>query len=77
MLVLTRKPGESIRIGNDIIITIIDRSSGAIKVGIDAPVNVPVYREELYKHICLENKNAVLSTELGENILDVLKKGVD
>ena len=76
MLVLTRKPGESIRIGNNIIITIMDRSSGGVKVGIEAPTPIPIFREEIYNHICRENQNAVLPAELDSDLLDVLKKGV-
>lgn len=50
MLVLTRRSGESIRIGDDIRITIIDRDhTGQIRVGIDAPRNIPILRAELYE----------------------------
>lgn len=47
MLVLTRKQGESIIIGDDIKVKILDISSNFIKIGIDAPREIPVYREEL------------------------------
>ena len=50
MLVLTRRFGESIRIGDDIRVTIIDRDHvGQIRVGIQAPKNISILREELYE----------------------------
>ena len=47
MLVLSRKIGERIMIGKDIIITVIDINRSKIRIGIEAPNQVPVYREEL------------------------------
>ena len=46
MLILTRKPGQSIRIGGNIVVTVI-RSHGTIKLGIDAPKNVSIWRSEI------------------------------
>ncbi len=47
MLVLSRKKGEALKIGNDIIITILETGDGRVKVGIDAPPEVRVLRAEL------------------------------
>ncbi len=47
MLVLTRKPGEKIHIGNDIILTVLEVQGSRIRVGIDAPDDVRVLRAEL------------------------------
>lgn len=47
MLVLSRKLGEVIRIGDDIVITIVDIDRGKIRVGIEAPRKVPIFRKEL------------------------------
>ena len=47
MLVLTRKVGERIVIGNSIMVTILESHGGRIRLGIDAPHEVPVYREEI------------------------------
>jgi carbon storage regulator len=47
MLVLSRRPGEQVRIGDDITLTVIEAVGGRIKLGIDAPRHVPVWREEL------------------------------
>lgn len=55
MLVLTRKNGESIRIGDGIIITILEQTSGQVKLGITAPAAVPIHREEIYIKIRAEN----------------------
>jgi carbon storage regulator len=49
MLVLSRKLGEKIMIGDDIVITVVDIDRGKIRLGITAPKEVPVYREELIK----------------------------
>ena len=50
MLVLSRKLGEKIIIGKDIIITVIDINRSKIRIGIEAPNQVPVYREELLEN---------------------------
>lgn len=55
MLILTRKLGEKIRIGNEIKITILNASGRQIKVGVEAPPDVAVHREEVYQMIREEN----------------------
>ncbi len=47
MLVLSRKPGEKVRIGNAITFTVLSAQRGKIRIGIEAPGQLPVYREEL------------------------------
>lgn len=47
MLVLSRKQGESIRIADQITVTIVELGRGRVRVGISAPLNVPVHREEV------------------------------
>lgn len=49
MLVLTRKKNEVIRIGNNVTITIVDIRENKVRVGIAAPKEVPVHREEVYQ----------------------------
>jgi carbon storage regulator len=63
LLVLTRKRDESIIIGDDIKITIVDVRGDQVKIGIDAPRQIPVHREEVYKEIQEENRGAVLTDE--------------
>ena len=57
MLILTRKPGESIYIG-DIKVTVVEIKGHQIRVGIDAPPEVRIYREEIYVQIMEENRKA-------------------
>ena len=58
MLILTRKCNESIRIGDEITITVMRIDSGQVRIGIDAPRGVPVHREEVYERIQAENRQA-------------------
>ncbi len=58
MLVLTRKPGEGIIIGDDITIKIITIKGGAIRIGIDAPLDTKIHRQEVYDRMAEENRNA-------------------
>jgi carbon storage regulator len=50
MLVLSRKLGEKIFIGDNICITVVDIDRGKIRLGIEAPRDVPIYRQELFPH---------------------------
>lgn len=55
MLVLARRVNESIIIGDQIKVTIVEVNKGKVKLGIEAPANVSVHREEVYKEIQREN----------------------
>ncbi|MCP8617601.1 carbon storage regulator CsrA [Salirhabdus salicampi] len=70
MLVLTRKTGESIRIGDDIEVKIVDVDGDQVKIGISAPKNVDIYREEIYEQIERENEQA---SRVTKDILNLLK----
>lgn len=59
MLVLTRKAGEGIVIGDEIRVTILENKEGRIRLGIEAPEDKKIYREEVYQRICQENKEAL------------------
>lgn len=59
MLVLTRKTDESIIIGDDIRITVVEVRHDQVKLGITAPRDIPVHREEVYREIQEENRRAV------------------
>lgn len=58
MLVLTRKAGESIVIGSDIRVTVLEMQGRQIRLGIEAPPEVPVHRGEIYERIKEENERA-------------------
>jgi carbon storage regulator len=62
MLVLTRKLGESIAIDDDIRITVVQIKGKQIRLGIDAPRETVVHREEVYLAIQAQNKKAVNAT---------------
>lgn len=58
MLVLSRHRDESIMIGDDIVITIVDIRGDKVRLGIDAPSAIPVHRQEVYEAIQRENRKA-------------------
>jgi carbon storage regulator len=64
MLILTRKPGESLYIGDNVKVTIVEIKGNQIRVGIEAPSELRIYREEIYLQILDENKKAA------EGVLD-------
>jgi carbon storage regulator len=70
MLALSRKANESIVIGNDIEITVLEVKGDQVKIGISAPKSVPIYRKEIYLQIKEANKEAIESTMTD----DILKK---
>ncbi len=71
MLVLTRKSGESINLGDDITITIVEIKGGSLRIGIDAPPELRIFRKELYEKIKKEN---LLSSVVQLEQLEEIKK---
>ncbi len=71
MLVLTRRPGERITIGDDIIVTVISAGGGQVRLGITAPRSVQVLREEIYKAMREENREAAQGLQHAERLKDV------
>ena len=51
MLVLTRRGGQSLRIGNDITVTVLEDRGRQVRLGIDAPKEIPVHREEVHERL--------------------------
>ncbi|MEQ9411320.1 MAG: carbon storage regulator [Fuerstiella sp.] len=71
MLVLTRKPAETIRIGDDIVIKVIKTSRGTVKIGIDAPEDIRVIRGELLENAAPQHPEPVVS-QLADHFSGVL-----
>lgn len=69
MLILTRKSGEGIRIGDNIIIKIIEIRGNQIRLGVDAPRSTAVHREEIYELIQKQNQASALSSPADPQVL--------
>ena len=68
MLVITRKKGDAILLGDNIEITVVKVEEGSVKLAISAPKDVTILRKELYSEVTEENKNATI------NDISLLKK---
>ena len=72
MLVLTRRPGQSVYIGDDIKITLVEIKGNQVRIGVDAPSTVRIFREEIYLQILEENRSAAaLSAEAPKDLSGV------
>ncbi|NMB41464.1 MAG: carbon storage regulator CsrA [Firmicutes bacterium] len=69
MLVLTRRRGESIVLGDDIEISVLEVNGDAVRIGIEAPREVPIYRREIYEAIRAENISAARAAEKMKKII--------
>lgn len=77
MLVLSRKKGQSIMIGSDIEISIVDIQGDQIRLGIEAPRNITIHRKEVFEEIIKENKQAA-SVEVNPELIKSIKiKGIE
>jgi len=74
MLILARKIDEKIKIGNDITITIISVQGDQVKIGVEAPKNVKVFRQEVFDAIQEENKLALASPSQDDSAVTALAK---
>jgi carbon storage regulator len=74
MLILTRKSGEGIRIGDAISLRIIEIRGNQVRLGIDAPKNVSVHREEIYALIRQQNETAAQASPDDSKLLAALWK---
>lgn len=74
MLVLSRKAGEAIVIGENIEISILEVRGDVVSIGIEAPRDVRVWRKELWLETAQENKRAVAPTALAKEAEDILRQ---
>ena len=58
MLVLSRRAGESINIGDDVVVTVLEVRGDVVRVGINAPRSIRVHREEVYRELQAANRQA-------------------
>ena len=72
MLVLTRKPGEKIFIGDNVSLTVVEVKGDSVRIAVDAPRDVKIYRGEIDEAIIAENKAAAIAGDMKQ--LDGLKK---
>lgn len=63
MLIITRKPGEKIMLGDDVTVEVIEVSGSSVRIGIAAPRSVPVYREEIWAAVKEENAASAASAD--------------
>jgi carbon storage regulator len=58
LLIITRRPGEKIMLGDDVVIEVIEVNGSSVRIGIAAPRSIPVYREEIWQSVKAENAAA-------------------
>lgn len=71
MLILQRKPGESLRIGENITVSVLGVENGRVRIAIDAPTDIPILRSELIATIAANQEALIPDTPAGE-LLDLL-----
>jgi carbon storage regulator len=62
VLIITRKPGEKIMLGDDVVVHVMEIVGNSVRVGIQAPRSLPVYREEIWDAVREENRAAAAAT---------------
>ena len=74
MLILSRRPGESLTIGDDVVVTVVGVSGNQIRLGITAPREVRVLREEVYKAVREENQAAANGLDSNRSLGDAVRQ---
>jgi carbon storage regulator len=74
MLILTRRPGESLTIGDDVVVTVVGVSGNQIRLGITAPQEVRVLRAEIHKGMREENQAAANGLDSNSKLEDAATK---
>lgn len=69
MLILSRNKGQKIIIDHNIVISVVEVSGEQVRIGIEAPADVSIYREEIYDAIQEQNKEAVLQSDNVQELL--------
>lgn len=69
MLILTRREGESIIMGNDVVITVSEVRGNQVRLGIQAPRSLQIHRAEVYEQVVSENRAAVQSFDPSSDVL--------
>ena len=73
MLILSRKTDQQIKIGDDITLTIIEIHDGQVRIGVEAPRNIKVFRQEVFNAIQEENKEAIVDSNIMGKLSKILK----
>jgi carbon storage regulator len=63
VLILTRRVGENVMVGDDIVISVVEVRGDAVRIGIQAPRSISVHREEVYRELQLANEQAASSSD--------------
>jgi carbon storage regulator len=74
MLILSRRPGESLTIGDNIVVTVVSINGNQIRLGIEAPREVRILRDEIYKALRAENQAAANTQEQRRRMEDAFKR---
>lgn len=69
VLSLARRPGQKIRIGEDIVLVVREIRGRQVKIGIEAPAHIRVLREEIYEELCRANREAATEASLPDTLM--------
>lgn len=67
MLILTRRVGETLMVGDDVTVTVLGVKGNQVRIGVNAPKNVAVHREEIYERIRKENEATATKSNVGNS----------
>jgi carbon storage regulator len=72
VLVLTRRAGESVMVGDDVVVTVLEVRGDVIRIGVQAPRSVPVHREEVYRALQRANQEAASPSDIAVQAMTTL-----
>ena len=70
MLILTRRVGETLMIGDEVTVTVLGVKGNQVRIGVNAPRDVTVHREEIYRQVVEENAAAARSADIASPLLN-------